>query len=89
MMMCRNTSKEVYISPTRLCLALTGAQSAQAHKDISDGFIIVESNYRVRLGLCFSYFCYEGNGKYGISILTREKDSLACTSIPMRYMIAI
>lgn len=41
---CRTAEKEIYISPTRLCLALAGGQSAQG---VSDGFIIVESNYKV------------------------------------------
>lgn len=45
----RTKDKKILISPTRLCLALTGAQSTQAHKEVTEGFIIVESNYRVRL----------------------------------------
>ena len=46
-MSCRVKGK-VWLSPTRLCMALSGGQSTKAQQEVVDGFIVVESNYRVR-----------------------------------------
>jgi hypothetical protein len=38
----------VWLAPTRLALALAGSSSGQTQHDVTDGFIVVETNYRVR-----------------------------------------
>jgi hypothetical protein len=37
----------VWLSPTRLSLALSGGNSSEAQKEVTDGFILVETNYKV------------------------------------------
>ncbi|KAK9917411.1 hypothetical protein WJX75_004051 [Coccomyxa subellipsoidea] len=37
----------VWLAPTRLALALAGSSSGQTQHDVTDGFIVVETNYRV------------------------------------------
>lgn len=37
------------MSPTRLALALSGGPSSEVQQEVAEGYIIVETNYRVRL----------------------------------------
>ena len=45
---------EVWLSPTRLSLALSSS-SADAQKEVSEGFAVVETNYRVRWQLAVAF----------------------------------
>ena len=38
---------DVWVSPTRLALALGGTGSVEAQQEVSHGYIIVETNHRV------------------------------------------
>ncbi len=38
----------VWLAPTRLALALAGGSPGQMQHEVTDGFIVVETNYRVR-----------------------------------------
>ena len=38
---------EAWVSPTRLALALSGGPSTEAQKEVAEGYVIVETNYRV------------------------------------------
>ena len=38
---------QVWLCPTRLSMALTGGSSAKSQQDVTEGFCIVETNYRV------------------------------------------
>ncbi len=40
---------EVWVSPTRLALALSGGPSSEVQQEVAEGYVIVETNYRVRL----------------------------------------
>lgn len=40
---------QVWLCPTRLSMALTGGSSAKSQQDVTEGFCIVETNYRVSL----------------------------------------
>ena len=46
--MCR-VDGEVWVSPTRLALALSGGPSSEVQQEVAEGYVIVETNYRVRL----------------------------------------
>ena len=37
------------MSPTRLALALSGGPSSEVQQEVAEGYVIVETNYRVRL----------------------------------------
>lgn len=39
----------MWLCPTRLSMALTGGSSAKSQQDVTEGFCIVETNYRVSL----------------------------------------
>ncbi len=45
---CRAKDGSVWLAPTRLALALAGGSSGQVQHDVTDGFVVVETNYRVR-----------------------------------------
>ena len=38
---------EVWVSPTRLALALSGGPSSEVQQEVAEGYVIVETNYRV------------------------------------------
>ena len=40
---------EVWVSPTRLALALSGGPSSEVQQEVAEGYVIVETNYRVGL----------------------------------------
>ena len=44
--MCR-VDGAVWVSPTRLALALSGGPSCEVQQEVAEGYVIVETNYRV------------------------------------------
>ena len=40
----------MWLAPTRLAQALASGGAGEAASEVSDGFIVVETNYRVRAG---------------------------------------
>jgi hypothetical protein len=40
---------EVWVSPTQPALALSGGPSSEVQQKVAEGYVIVETNYRVRL----------------------------------------
>ena len=38
---------EAWVSPTRLALALSGGSTSEIQQEVSEGYVIVETNYRV------------------------------------------
>ena len=39
---------EAWVSPTRLALALSGGPSGEVQQEVAEGYVIVETNYRVK-----------------------------------------
>lgn len=44
------------MSPTRLALALSGGPPSEVQQEVAEGYVIVETNYRVQL--CFILYCW-------------------------------
>ena len=47
----------MWLAPTRLALALAGGVAHKAQRDLSEGFIVVETNYRVACHLPVVWTC--------------------------------
>ena len=43
---------EVWVSPTHLALALGGGSSTEVQQEVAEGYVIVETNYRVSHCIC-------------------------------------
>lgn len=54
LVVCSAKDKSLWLAPTRLALALAGGSSGQLQHEVTDGFIVVETNYRVR-SMCVLY----------------------------------
>ena len=51
LLVLRRSGGNVWVATTRLALALAAGGAGQAKRDGNEGFIVVETNYRVRLGI--------------------------------------
>lgn len=43
----RRVGGKAWVSPSRLALALSGGPSSEVQQEVSEGYVIVETNYRV------------------------------------------
>lgn len=59
MVCCANNrvNGEVWAIPTRLALALSGGSSREVQQGVAEGYVIVETNYRVGIGLHCTEHC--------------------------------
>ena len=77
---CR-ISSQVWLSPTRLSLALSGGQSAEAQKEVTDGFILVETNYKVIL----SFFLSTLTKQSFLTVQANHAYKMASSNLALRY----